>query len=543
MSAILTLKLRVYPSEAQQRLIHTYFRARQFAYHFGVAQNVQAWRDWKEMADAFPMYRRDIPKPKWKNQNQLSKELTVLKKEVELYNETSETPHPDSFILTVPRCIFSQALDDYQKCLNKAFKDRMGKKLSKGKMAGFPHFYAFYKRKTFRYQIDKPSTNQKHISTWREGKIRLGELVLRYKDPTKLPEKLPSLVTVTQNAYGQYFAMFASSEPRTYADPVKEEKRILRILKLEDLKQLAKKELRQLAYDPNMQAEYYFDSTGQSFSLSENVDKKKLMLKLVKHAKYLSKTQQRNKKQNIKPSKRSLKAQRTITKDYNDRKNQRTDFNHKLTTTLAVCYSQQAREPLDVKEMMEKSGKTQSRARNDRTYRRYHISRSFADLALSVRRALMDNKLIKYHGDDSILITLDKYERTTQCCCNPDCREERVVVRLGSKAWQCPYCLTIHIRDECAAQNVLDKGFNLSSRKANKPKPLLIKDFSLAFPDLEIDPKKGFPVARTVGLDVGKRRRFVRFERMEKDSLGMLDTRLFERLSSIGVLRVAQNRS
>ncbi len=366
---------------------------------------------------------------------------------------------------------------------------------------------------------------------------------MRYKDPTKLPEKLPSLVTVTQNAYGQYFATFLSQEPRTYADPVKEEKRVLRALKLEELRQLGKKELRQLAYDPNMQAEYYFDSTGQSFSLCEDVDKKKIMIKLVKHARYLSKTQQRNKKKNIKPSKRSLKAQQAVTKDYNDRKNQRTDFNHKLTTTLAVCYSQQAREPLDVKEMMEKSGKTQSRARNDRMYRRYHLSRSFADLGLAVRRALMDSKLMKYHDEDAILITLDKYERTTQCCSNPDCREERVVVRLGAKAWQCPYCLTIHIRDECAAKNILDKGFNLNARKADKPEPLLIEDFSLAFPDLEIDPRKGFPVARTVGLDVGKRRRFVRFERMEKDSLGVLDTRLFEKLSSIGVLRVAQNRS
>ncbi len=151
MSSLLTLKLRVYPSEAQQRLMNTYFRARQWAYHFGITQNIQAWRDWKEMTATFPSNLLNLPKPKWKSQGQLSKELTALKKKIEVYNEIFPQPHPDSFILTTPRCIFSQALDDYQKCLNKAFKDRMGKKLPKSKMAGFPRFYSFYKRKNLSF--------------------------------------------------------------------------------------------------------------------------------------------------------------------------------------------------------------------------------------------------------------------------------------------------------------------------------------------------------------------------------------------------------
>jgi putative transposase len=527
------LKLRIYPNKAQEAIVFRYALARQYAYHLGIQLNHDEYALRKEMLQAFPMHAKEILYPKWKTKGFLSKLISQQKQEVKLYNDTHEDHHPLSFLNEVPRCILTQGLEDYQKCLNKAFDD-IKKGLPKKLRTGFPRFYSLYKKQTFRYQIDQPATNQKHLDTWKNNKIRCGDVVLRYKDPTALPQKLPSLVTISKNTYGQYFASFLTDEPRAYKNPLHQEKLLLRKQKQKALALLGQTQARQIGYDPNMQAEYFYDSTGLSFSIAERDDKKLLEMKLLKTARYLNKTRQRNKKKGIPASKRSLKAKQRLNKIYNDRKNQKKDFQAKKVHVMASLYPFQSREMLNVKEMMEKSGKTQSQLRKDRDYKKYHLARSFGYVAMASQRTLMEEKLNKIHGEKSSLVTLPEFERTTQCC--SVCGEERFVVRLGVKVWQCPYCETIHIRDECAAQNTFHKGFD--EQKLSKNKSFLLNHLHLSFPNLEIDPKRGWPVARSVGLDAGKRHRFVKLNQT-KQEWGKFETQLFTYLETFAKVKVS----
>ena len=648
-----TLKLRVYPNETQKTFLFLCFRGRQWAYHAGIVlyqSELKAFELDRQataaIAVAHPSSVLSEPsRPKRRSGAFLSQRLTERLVSLRAYQERAAelaeafegeaAPHPQAWLLDVPRCVFSQGFMDYQKAITAAFtalkekpaalkrnsspqKEKTASKSTKSaqglpeafsrgepsRTRGFPTFYSLFDQQTARFQIDKPATNQKHLETWHAGKVRLGNLVLRYKDPTALPEKLPSLVTVTRNQVGQYFATFLTEEPRRYTDPAKQAKLEARQARRRQEVVLARTAGRAMGGDPNLEAEYIADTQGLVFSIAESQavrnNHARLEAKQKLAARHLARTQRYRKAshpsgrasdpvvptqkvtspfssgscskscpsevdqsgvnqlvmrqsvvgrlasgEGVPASNRHRKARQVLAKVHLDRRNQHEDFLQKKTSALATFYPRHAREPLDPAKMIQANGAkdTKLKGGSGAQAQRFGVAKGMSRAAFGRQRILIEQKLAQFHPEPGLseLVTLPAHERSTQCCSH--CHEERLTVPRGAKAWTCPYCHTWHHRDACAAQNVCDKGFGGAPLSATKPKSLSLETLqSLREAGFEFDAKTGFPIVKIQGFTgAGQRRQRMKPVPLELFATGEgFEPQLFRRLLRFGTVRIPQ---
>ena len=128
----------------------------------------------------------------------------------------------DSWLLTVPRTVFDQVLQDMDKTIRKATKDRKAAKTkgakSKSKLAGFPCFKKWSYPGSIRLQVEA-SKNIEFRDYWTAGRLfvpGLGKLAFR-DSGYALPATPPKLITVARNAAGQWHVSFRCAEGESKA--------------------------------------------------------------------------------------------------------------------------------------------------------------------------------------------------------------------------------------------------------------------------------------------------------------------------------------
>ncbi len=116
----------------------------------------------------------------------------------------------DAWLLTVPRTVFNQVMQDLKKTWSKALKDRKDKLK---KPAGFPSLRKFSYASSVRVQLEAPK-NQAVRNHWAKGQVfipGLGKLDFR-DSGYMLPKTAPSLFTLGRDAAGRIHATFVCVE-------------------------------------------------------------------------------------------------------------------------------------------------------------------------------------------------------------------------------------------------------------------------------------------------------------------------------------------
>ena len=131
---------------------------------------------------------------------------------------------PDAWLLTLPRTILDQCLQDMSKTYSKALKDRSAKKNAKkfgntNKMAGFPQFQKHSYPYSIRFQISTKQ-NKTYVDSWKTAytdkrkEIYIPSLgVVKFRDSQDLPAIPPEMITVSRNSSGQFHISFVNKDP------------------------------------------------------------------------------------------------------------------------------------------------------------------------------------------------------------------------------------------------------------------------------------------------------------------------------------------
>lgn len=147
---------------------------------------------------------------------------------------------------------------------------------------------------------------------------------------------------------------------------------------------------------------------------------------------------QRKMSRKIKGSKNREKQRIKVALAYEKAVNIRTDFLHKVTTTLANENQVVCVEDLNVKGMM----------------KNHKLARAIAEVSWSVFFRMLQYKMTDRKG---ILVKIPRFYASSQTCNNCGYKNPEVK-NLAVREWDCPECGTHHNRDANAAINILNKG-------------------------------------------------------------------------------------
>lgn len=153
------------------------------------------------------------------------------------------------------------------------------------------------------------------------------------------------------------------------------------------------------------------------------------------------------------------KARIRLAKHHEHIANQRLDFTHKVTTKL-VCDNQAiCIEDLNVAGMS----------------RNHHLAKHILDAGFGLFRRLLSYKVLNSYW--CRLIIADRYYPSTQQC-NACGRKPIPKIKLGVYSWTCPYCKTVHARDDNASLNLRDLAVRARHLWEDRPgQILLMKDY------------------------------------------------------------------
>ena len=375
-------KFRCYPNKTQQKQLLQYFGSKRFAWNACLA-----WR-----SDWYKTFSESV------NGIDFSRELTWLKK-----------LESHQWLKKVPSTVLVQGLFDQDKAFNRFFNEG----------AGYPKFKTRHQQQSIRFQLDQLVV----MNNYRAGKLLkltgLGELKVRW---SRIPNGIPKMVSLSQDAAGRYFVSMAIEEEIAVLPPTRQTVGIdLGILKCMTL------------------------SSGLVIENPRHLNKRKDQLK---------KLQQRLARQK-KGSNRRAKTKLRIGKLHARTADCRREYLHQVTTRIVHENQVIMVENLNVKGMTSSSSGTIEKP-GKRVKQKAGLNRSIADVSFSeiVRQ-------LEYKCDwfGRTLVKVDRFFPSSKLC--SCCGHKMDELRLDVREWTCPKCKSVHDRDVNAAMNIHDEGLRL----------------------------------------------------------------------------------
>lgn len=295
-----------------------------------------------------------------------------------------------AWLADVSSVVLQQSINDLQTAWKNYFDSKSGKR--KGQPVGKPKWKRKQSRQAIRFAKNAFSVHSQSVKLAKIGHVKM--VVSR-----PLPSA-PTSVTIIKDTIGRYFASF-----------VVEVKHPLR-------------RATQNSCGVDLGLAYFaILSSGEKI---DNPKWHKKMLKRIKRAaRRLAKAQR--------GSKRRERRKRRLAKLHAKVKQQRQDFQHKLTTRLVRENQALAVEDLNV------AGMVKNRK----------LSRAISDAGWSSFKTMLEAKCDKYGRHITIV---DRWYPSSQLC--SECGKSGGRKELDVREWQCLYCGTIHDRDINAAVNL-----------------------------------------------------------------------------------------
>lgn len=377
------LNIRVYPNKHQQKLIEQTFGCTRFVYNKVLGMKKELWEDYKLSFN-----------PKIKS----------LKEEWKFLTKVS-----------------SQSIcNSYNDCMNAFKKFFNGKSGKSKKQQNFPKFKKKGKCKdSFRIGCTYPSKDKKHntgdIRVIDRNHIKIPSLgIIQFANYNDFDWKSVHInnITISKSKVGNYYGSICVEVP--------EEK-------------YKKPKYYATAFDLGIKDFAIFDSGD----IEENPKYfRKSEKKLVKEQRLLSRM--------VKGSKNYNEKKNKIAKIHEKIKNQRKDFQHKVSTRIVSENQVIISEDLNVKGML----------------KNHKLAKSIQDASFG-----SFCNMIKYKSEQKnrIYLKVDRFFPSSKLCHH--CGFKYKGLKLDERFWTCPECGTYLDRDENAALNILHEGLMILNQK------------------------------------------------------------------------------
>ena len=372
--------------------------------------------------------------------------ITVPKKELRAavyakwvtLSEEERTSIPDAWLLTIPRTILDQCLQDMSKTYSKALKDRKDKLKNP---AGFPQHQKHSYPYSVRFQISTKQ-NKTYVELWntaytqKQKEIYIPSLgTVSFRDKQDLPAIPPEMITISRNSSGQFHLTFVNKDPtsktnaklRTVNDHVLPCEKVydqnLKALVLVPVTRGGDVGLKTLVTYSQKLAKQQEDAEKKEVARIRFFQQQEKRLRLA--SKSLSRKTH--------GSKRWLKAKIKHGRINTQTVNQRHDYLKKEAKDLVEHTAIICLEDLNLGFMLKNK----------------HLSKAAADASLGAFKQYIQWEAIKY---GHLVIECGRFDATSKTC--HQCQYYYKELTLDERKWTCPDCKTIHDRDENAAINI-----------------------------------------------------------------------------------------
>ena len=445
--AVISCKVRIYPTQTQKAVMKSWFGASRWTYNAGLSWWNQEYDQWKaNWLDDDGKKKKGAPaKP---NKNTFSKLLTRWKSDkpevfTPFFRKNREGVLEEfdvSWLRPIPRNILEQSLID----LDGAFSRFFDKKTDEPRFKPRPVYATD--------DIDMPGACrvqlfEKHTSwkkAWRENWLEVpglaGELV--FVDDKLLPEHYPSSMTLSCNPSGEWYASMTCR----VVDKTAEEKNLWKAGRQAWADKTRSKNKRRLQARDNKVVP--LPETFIAVGVDQNMgDDSRLVMsdgKRVGRDRYLARYQrqleirQNRLSKKTKGSNRYHHCRKKVARCHQKVANRREDFLQKQSLELVRGASLVALEDLFLAGMLEKMSPAARRSLLDAGFGRFS--------------ELVEQKCLRYGRK---LIRCDRFDATSKTCSTENCGYVHPNLVLGCREWTCPQCNITHDRDVNAAKNIL----------------------------------------------------------------------------------------
>ena len=365
---------------------------------------------------------------------------------------------PDAWLLTLPRTILDQCLQDMSKTYTKALKDRSVRKcvdLASAKAnassarsthkiknpAGFPQFQKHSYPYSVRFQISTKQ-NKTYVESWNTAyaeqrkDVYIPSLgVVKFRDKQHLPAIPPEMITISRNSSGQFHLTFVDKDPngKTNAklrnvndhvlpvehvyDPVLHQYVMVPVTRGGDvgLKTL-------VTYSQKL-------AKQQADAQKKEVERIRFFQRQEKRLRWANKSLARKKH----GSKRWLKQKIKQGRIHTQVTNQRHDYLRKEAKDLVEHTAIVCLEDMLLGFMLKNK----------------HLSKAASDASLGAFKQYIEWEAIKF---GHLVIECGRFDATSKTC--HACEYYYKDLSLDERTWVCPDCHIKHDRDENAAINI-----------------------------------------------------------------------------------------
>ncbi len=368
-------KFRIYPNKEQEEILNKTFGSCRFLWNQMLAEKNNVYKQLKDDKDALHAY-------KYKTEKQYKEEFVFLKE-------------PDA-----------KALQNVNRNLFQAFQNFFNGVAGKRPRVGYPCFKSKHDKQS--YTTNNINNNIKINFKKRKLKLPKINAWLSYRDDRVFDEKIRK-VTVSKTKSGKYFASISFKREINI-----QEKAIIPESKI-------------VAYD--MSCKEFM--VGKSNRFLNPRFYRKQEHKLKKLHRELSQKQKGSSNRN--------KARVKLARFYDKISNQRNDWQHKLSLSMARAHDAIILEDLNIEGMKRFNGGIAKTVTLDFSWGQF------------IR--MLDYKMGR-RGKH--LVKVDRFYASSKLCSNCDYKHDEL--RLSDREWTCPKCGIHHERDENASKTIEKEG-------------------------------------------------------------------------------------